>query len=90
MLLLHLQEVDEKLWAKRLGKLLGDYKIVTRGDDFNPDDIRYIFVWKPEENAFDGLNNLKAVLCLGAGVDALLTHPNLPKSGQLCAMWMMS
>lgn len=80
MLLLHLQEVDEKLWAKRLGKLLGNYKIVTRDDDFNPDDIRYVFVWKPRENAFDGLNNLKAVLCLGAGVDALLTHPSLPKS----------
>ncbi len=80
MLLLHLQEVDEKLWAKRLRKLLGSYKIVTRDDDFNPDDIHYIFVWKPEENAFDGLNNLKAVLCLGAGVDALLTHPNLPQT----------
>ncbi|MCF6326780.1 MAG: glyoxylate/hydroxypyruvate reductase A [Devosiaceae bacterium] len=80
MLLLHLQEVDEKLWAKRLKKLLGNYKIVTRDDDFNRDDIRYIFVWKPEKSAFDALNNLKAVLCLGAGVDALLTHPHLPQS----------
>jgi glyoxylate/hydroxypyruvate reductase A len=35
-------------------------------------------VWKPKPNAFDGLASLKAVLSLGAGVDALLKHPALP------------
>ena len=43
-----------------------------------PPPIDYIFVWKPKPNAFDGLANLKAVLSLGAGVDALLKHPGLP------------
>lgn len=79
MLLLHLSDVDEDAWRQRLASHLGDYPIVQRHDDFNADDIHYIYVWKPLENAFEGLNNLKIVLSLGAGVDALLRHPNLPE-----------
>lgn len=78
-LLLHLNDVDENRWAERLAEKLGGYPIVRRGDDYDPSDVRYIFVWIPEDNAFEGLDNLKAVLSLGAGVDALLGHPHLPK-----------
>ena len=78
MLLLHLSDVDEASWARAFAEALAPYPVVRRGDDFDPADIRYIFVWKPRPDAFDGLVNLKAVLSLGAGVDALLKHPNLP------------
>ncbi len=78
MLLLHLNTVDEDFWAQQLGQLLPDIKIVRRDDEFNPADVRYLFVWKPQENAFDDLTGLKAILSLGAGVDALLVHPKLP------------
>jgi glyoxylate/hydroxypyruvate reductase A len=37
-----------------------------------------VFVWKPKPDAFEGLTGLKAMLSLGAGVDALLKHPSLP------------
>ncbi|MCF6301787.1 MAG: glyoxylate/hydroxypyruvate reductase A [Devosiaceae bacterium] len=80
MLLLHLNTVDEEFWAKQLGRLLPNMGIVRRGDTFNASDIQYVFVWKPQKNAFDGLTNLKAILSLGAGVDALLAHPNLPEN----------
>ncbi|MDB5561072.1 MAG: glyoxylate/hydroxypyruvate reductase [Hyphomicrobiales bacterium] len=79
-LLLHLSDVDEAAWAAKFRAALGDYKVVRRGDAFNAAEIDYIFVWKPKPDAFDGLVNLKAVLSLGAGVDALLRHPNLPKA----------
>ncbi|PXA99837.1 glyoxylate/hydroxypyruvate reductase A [Nostoc sp. 3335mG] len=78
MLLLHLSDVDEARWSEAFGKALAPYPVVRRGDDFDPADIRYIFVWKPRPDAFDGLTGLEAVLSLGAGVDALLKHPNLP------------
>lgn len=78
MLLLHLTDVDEARWRDAYAEALGTYPVVRRGDDFNPADIEYIFVWKPRPDAFDGLTGLKAVLSLGAGVDALLKHPNLP------------
>ena len=79
-LLLHLNEVDENLWAQRLAVKLNNYPIYVRTDNYNPSEINYIFTWKPHDNAFDGLENLKAILCLGAGVDALLNHKSLPKN----------
>lgn len=78
MLLLHLSDVDEAGWARAFAQALAPYPVVRRGEDFNPRDIDYIFVWKPKPDAFEGLDNLKAVLSLGAGVDALLKHPALP------------
>lgn len=78
MLLLHLTGIDEAGWAERFGKALAPYRLVQRGDDFDPADVHYIFVWKPSADAFEDLTNLKAVLSLGAGVDALMAHPNLP------------
>lgn len=77
-LLLHLSDVDEAAWAKRYAQALPGVTIVRQSDSFDPAAIDYIFVWKPKPSAFDGLTNLKAVLSLGAGVDALLKHPNLP------------
>jgi glyoxylate/hydroxypyruvate reductase A len=80
MLLLHLSDVDEANWADKLAKALAPYPVVRRGDDFDPADVHYIFVWKPKPEAFDGLTGLKAILSLGAGVDALLKHPRLPQA----------
>ena len=78
MLLLHLSDVDEASWAAKLKTELAPYRVVQRGEAFNPAAVRYIFVWKPKPDAFDGLTGLNAILSLGAGVDALLKHPRLP------------
>jgi len=78
MLLLHLSDVNEASWADAFAKALAPYPVVRRGDDFDPADVRYIFVWKPKPDAFDSLTSLEVVLSLGAGVDALLKHPKLP------------
>lgn len=78
MLLLHLSDVDEASWADEFAAALAPYPVVCRGDAFDPAEVRYIFVWKPKPEAFDGLTGLKAILSLGAGVDALLKHPQLP------------
>ena len=79
-LLLHLADFNERRWADGFAAALPGRKVVTRADSYNPAEIEYIFIWKPKPDAFDGLVNLKAVLSLGAGVDALLRHPNLPRN----------
>jgi glyoxylate/hydroxypyruvate reductase A len=77
-LLLHLADFNERSWADRFAAALPGRRVVLRTDDYDPQEIEYIFIWKPKPEAFDGLTNLKAVLSLGAGVDALLRHPRLP------------
>jgi len=77
-LLLHLSDVDEAKWAATYKAALPGVTVVRQSEAFDPRAVDYIFVWKPKPGAFDGLDNLKAVLSLGAGVDALLKHPRLP------------
>ena len=77
--LLHLADFDEARWARGFADALPGVRVVRRGDGFDPDEVDYIFIWKPKPDAFDGLTRLKAVLSLGAGVDAVLRHPGLPK-----------
>lgn len=77
-LLLHLADFDEASWARGFAAALPGHRVVRRNDSYDPAGVDYIFVWKPTPEAFDGLVNLKAVLSLGAGVDALLHHPKLP------------
>ena len=78
-LLLHLADFNERRWADGFAAALPGRRVVTRDDPYDPAEIDYIFIWRPKPDAFEGLTNLKAVLSLGAGVDALLRHPALPK-----------
>ncbi len=45
----------------------------------NASDIAYAFVWNPPRGLLAGLPNLKAIVNIGAGVDALLSDPTLPR-----------
>jgi glyoxylate/hydroxypyruvate reductase A len=56
-------ERDIRLWPDHVG---------------NPADIAYACVWRPPHGLLAQFKNLKAVLCLGAGVDALIADPDLP------------
>lgn len=77
-LLLHLTDQNEQSWAARYRAALPGHRVVLRGDGYDPAEIDYIFAWKPKPDAFADLVNLKALLSLGAGVDALMRHPALP------------
>jgi glyoxylate/hydroxypyruvate reductase A len=78
-LLVHLTGLDEERWATAFADALPDHEVFRRDDVYDPAGIDYIFVWKPLPDAFEGLSGLKAVLSYGAGVDALLQHPRLPR-----------
>jgi glyoxylate/hydroxypyruvate reductase A len=45
-----------------------------------PEDIRYALAWRPPAGMLATLPNLKAILVLGAGVDAALDDPTVPPS----------
>lgn len=78
-LLLHLADFNEQAWAEAYRQAMPGQRVVTRADAYDPDEIDYIFIWKPRPDAFVGLERLKAILSLGAGVDALLKNPSRPE-----------
>lgn len=70
---------DPKPWVEGLSKsdLVGDIHVwPTRADLTN---VQVLFVWKPlDQGVIDLLPNLKWISSLGAGVDHLMTDPQIP------------
>lgn len=65
-------------WVERFTRHLPDREIVVLGEDFDRNAIRYVTTWGLKPGSLDNLPNLEAIFSLGAGVDHLMTYPNLP------------
>ncbi|MEO1102427.1 MAG: glyoxylate/hydroxypyruvate reductase A [Pseudomonadota bacterium] len=66
-------------WMKALRATAPARKFVLNGvDEFDPAEVRYALTWKPPEGLLRSLPNLEVVFNLGAGVDAVLSDPDLP------------
>jgi glyoxylate/hydroxypyruvate reductase len=72
-------------WAGRFAKRLSGHKTLLWTNEMNPDAagdleaIHYAAVWKPPPGLLARCPNLKVIFNLGAGVDALLADPTLPR-----------
>ncbi|HEX2257445.1 MAG TPA: glyoxylate/hydroxypyruvate reductase A [Afifellaceae bacterium] len=76
---------DPEPWAKRLRRLLPGRTVLTTdgdgqfaGDDAELAAVRYALVWKPRPELLARLANLEVLFSLGAGVDHILSLPQLP------------
>ena len=65
-------------WVERFRRFLPDRDIVVLGEDFDKSAIRYVATWGPKPGSLSGLPNLEAIFSLGAGVDHLMSYPDLP------------
>lgn len=75
-LLLHVDNADA--WREALAKRLPEAEIVTSDEDSDtPAD--YLAAWKPPTQLLEKQSRLKGIVNLGAGVDALLNNPALPR-----------
>ena len=57
-------DLDVRVWPNHLGRI---------------EDIKYAAAWLPPPNVLRSFPNLKLICSLGAGVDAILGDPTLPK-----------
>jgi glyoxylate/hydroxypyruvate reductase len=65
-------------WVERFRRHLPDRDIVVLGEDFDRSAIRYVATWGPKPGSLSGLPKLEALFSLGAGVDHLMSYPDLP------------
>lgn len=77
-ILLAMTGMDSAAWAERFKALDPTREVRIWPNIGNPADIAYACAWKPEAGALKGLDNLKVLFSLGAGVDALIGDPDLP------------
>jgi glyoxylate/hydroxypyruvate reductase len=67
-------------WKKRFDEVCRDRRVLQLpGAAFDPAEIHYAAVWKPVPGELAAFPNLRVIFNLGAGVDALMADPNLPK-----------
>ncbi len=70
---------DAKLWAGEMRKAMPALDVRIWPDMGDPETIDYVAAWLPPPNVVKSLANLKVIFSLGAGVDAILGDPTLPR-----------
>ncbi|MDB5605764.1 MAG: glyoxylate/hydroxypyruvate reductase [Bradyrhizobium sp.] len=67
-------------WKGRFDDACPDRRVVLLPDaELDPADVHYAAVWKPAQGELAAFPNLRVIFNLGAGVDALMADPSLPK-----------
>ncbi|WP_428851515.1 2-hydroxyacid dehydrogenase [Imbroritus primus] len=69
---------DFETWKRALQAQLPNLKVIHSREITDPADIHYVLAWKPPENFFAGMTNLRLIINLGAGVDSLVKRQDLP------------
>src|SRR5256885_3472674 len=66
-------------WKSRFDEVCAGRPVLLLPDAaFDPADVHYAAVWKPNPGELAGFPNLRAIFNLGAGVDALMADRSLP------------
>jgi glyoxylate/hydroxypyruvate reductase A len=67
-------------WKARFDEVCPDRRVLQLpGANFDPAEVHYAAVWKPNPGELAAFPNLKVIFNLGAGVDALMADASLPK-----------
>jgi glyoxylate/hydroxypyruvate reductase len=77
-LLVAIRGWHEPDWIERFQRLLPDRAVISARSDFDPGAIRYVACWKHVPGSLKALPDVKALFSLGAGVDHLVSDPDLP------------
>lgn len=78
--------VPAEPWIAAFRRALPDLEIRLWPDAGDPAEIDYAFVWHPPQGLFPQLSNLRVIFSLGAGVEGLLAHPEIPSDIPLIRM----
>jgi glyoxylate/hydroxypyruvate reductase len=67
-------------WKSRFDDVCGDRRLLLLPEPaLDPAEVHYAAVWKPAPGELAAFPNLRVIFNLGAGVDALMADPSLPK-----------
>jgi glyoxylate/hydroxypyruvate reductase A len=67
-------------WKARFDEVCPDRRVLQLPlANFDPAEVHYAAVWKPDPGELSGFPNLQVIFNLGAGVDALMADASLPK-----------
>ncbi|MBY4640074.1 glyoxylate/hydroxypyruvate reductase A [Gluconacetobacter entanii] len=81
------KHADFPSWKRAFSTLAPDLDVIWWEDALQtPQNVEYLLVWQPEHGLAARFANLRAILCVGAGVDHLLADPHWPHDVPLVRM----
>src|SRR5690554_579177 len=69
---------DTNAWTQALKNAAPDVDLRIHPEDGNPREVEYALVWNHPTGIFKKYPNLKVIASMGAGVDHILSDPELP------------
>lgn len=79
MSILLISDRDTNAWAQALKNAAPEVDLRIYPEDGNPNEVEYALVWNHPKGIFKKYPNLKVIASMGAGVDHILSDPELPK-----------
>jgi glyoxylate/hydroxypyruvate reductase A len=76
---LYTEDASAQHWQIEFNRQFPHLDVQVWKNITNPEQVKYGIVWKPTEAFFKRFPNLTTVFNLGAGVDAILNNPAVPK-----------
>ena len=70
---------DMEVWSSALQEAMPEMDVKVYPNEGDINDIEYAVVWKHPRGILNQYPNLKAILSLGAGVDHVISDPELPE-----------
>jgi len=70
---------DMEVWSNGLQKAMPEMDIKVYPDDGDVNEVEFAVVWKHPRGILKKYPNLKAIMSLGAGVDHIISDPELPE-----------
>ena len=70
---------DMEVWSNGLKNAMPEMDIKVYPDDGDVNEVEFAIVWKHPRGILKKYPNLKAILSLGAGVDHIISDPELPE-----------
>ena len=70
---------DMEVWSNGLQNAMPEMDIKVYPDDGDVNEVEFAIVWKHPRGILKKYPNLKAILSLGAGVDHIISDPDLPE-----------
>ena len=70
---------DMDVWSNGLKETMPEMDVRVYPDEGDVNEVEYAVVWKHPRGILNKYPNLKAILSLGAGVDHIISDPELPE-----------
>ncbi len=70
---------DTQVWVKSIKEQQPDVSLYLYSEEHDPNQITYAITWKHPRGIFKKYPNLKVIASMGAGVDHIISDPEIPK-----------